>query len=206
MQVYHLDQLISHLKHNIVYSNIALHVREWLRSQETVLSTNPQVIGAIQSFFLQTGECIRALRLALLRLVTPQEALQTVLNLQNIAEDIGQLYTDSKHDFRSSQEATIVHTMLITVHNIELLYRATDRALVPRGEPGIMSITDQKLGKVSQVSIFSLLNLEATHTMVHAVEMEEASAAAADEKKGRAAVTRDGVNEISGWMQVSAGV
>jgi hypothetical protein len=208
MQVYLLEQLISHLKHNIVYSNIALYVREWLLSQSTTFAKDPQVSFAYQSFIQQAAECFKALRLVILGMVTAEEALQTVLNLRQMATDISTMYNSNSSISNSStnievsgHEATSVHVLLVTVHNIEKLFRAADRALVTRDKPGIVSITDQELGKFSQETTLSMLNLNALASSAEAVVKEEESAAVEDEKK-RGVAVKSSVNEIPGMIQL----
>lgn len=190
MQVYHLDQLILHLKHNIVYSKIAFHLREWLRSQ-TVFPKRPEVAVAARSFREQAAECYKGLRLAILGLVTAKEALETVLNLRVMAEDIGKL-CHSSGNF-DPEETTIVHMILLTCRHIEFLFRVTERALITRDQPGVVNVTDQELQNT--VTMLSLLNLQATALTVQAVATGEELAA--DGKIGAAAVARDGVN----WLK-----
>jgi hypothetical protein len=191
LHLYHLDQLISHLKHNIVYSNIALSVREWLRSQN-VFAKRPEMGLATKAFAEQTAECFKALRLAILQLVTPEEAVQTVLNLRKMATDIC-ILCNSSENF-GSDEATIIHVLLMSCRNIEYLFRATDRALVTRDQPGVISVTDRELQ--GGVTMLSLLNLQATANVVQAVKTED------EVRKGGVATARDGVRELVGITRV----
>jgi hypothetical protein len=191
LRAYQLDQLISHLKRNIEYSNVALSVREWLRSQ-SLFTTRPEVAVAVRAFTLQTSECFKALRMAIKGLVTPKEAVETVVNLRAMASDISIMCNSSEHF--GTEEATIIHTMLMSCRNIEFLFRATDRALVTRDEPGAVSITDQELQ--DGPTILSMLNLTATTTALQAV-------AAVDEKKnGAVSVAKDGVKELVGLRDI----
>jgi hypothetical protein len=210
MEVVQLDPLISHLKHNIVYSNMLLLIREWFLSQKTEFTTNPQVVATVRAFCRQTAECFKALRMAILRMITPKEAIETVLNLRKLADDIEVLYSSINTNLNSSsisgnsgREAAIVHSMLVMVHNIELLYRAVDRTFVTVDDKNgkVINITDRELGPINDVSSLSkLLNVEAMEAAVKAVVAEEAAAAAEDGNKGGVKATRDGVNEISGMI------